>query len=784
MASINDCLCWHNNCPFSYVSQHVFLATYRSVLRNPKAAFSNLLALSIGVASVLFVANLVFYELSYDHQMDAVFRVETISQTNAADAFTPFSLGQKLRDQIDEVEGFGRLIPYSEYKSAAMTYVTDSSENPAYFKRAYYADPEVLDFFDVNLLIGKVVDFQLEDAMLISQKSAITLFGKDWRSQSIGALFKQGRGAVQQSYQIVGVFADRDPSTHIHFDALVSAASLDLGTTSVKGYTYVTGNLDSFAPTDTLNIRPAAEIHLAQGVSNEAESVANLELLLLLAGVGSIVLLITVMNYVNSTIIHFVDRCKALGIRKLHGASSRNLAMRLWSELLLINLIAACLGLGLFLLSVDMVNRHHLMTYPRLDQILWTKLFFLLSLIWVFTTLLSVAYPIYFLSRIEVIAALKGAGSLLRTKAFSQAGRVASSFLVIQIASSFFFLSASWIIHRQLKLIETHPKGEVHVTGVFPGMSGANQRFTDISVGFLEEMISFGTIASYSFSNMRDGRIKTEQRVMLEDSSIMYLSVVDPSFWNESNTLIQGGHFAPSFGQNAGQVVLNSSLAKSQHGYNDTSATWTLNGYQYETIGIFDADEQEVSRALVSGFRYLTYIDLVLDYQARGGDRLDQFLEKAEHMISTRFPFFSLIIREQRTTGKLEKQVLTLFVVFGGISVLVSVIGLFSLSTFVTRKKSMEVGVRKILGASSLQILIGLLRDFAKLVLLAGLITTPVTYLVGNHWLENYTERTSLGLLVFLLPLLLILTVAMLAVLNKSWQAATLNPIAILDEGK
>ncbi|MFY0689270.1 MAG: hypothetical protein JXQ90_19020 [Cyclobacteriaceae bacterium] len=762
----------------------LLLTSYRAIIKNPRGSITNITALSIGIASALFVTNLLLYEMSYDHHMDDVFRVEKRADDNpgSLDAYTSSQIGPNLVEQITSIQAFARLIPFSEYKSATLRYLSDSSNHPAYFKRAYYADPEVIDFFNLELLVGRSEDFGASGSLMISQKAALELFGPDWKTKSLGTEFRQGRGSIQHPYHLIGIFADRKDNTHMDFDALIAMATPGSGGGIMSGYTYVSGvDIDSAVPLDTLYLRPASATHTAQGVSNEAEPVANSNLLLLLSIVAIIILLITVTNYVNSTIIHFVDRCKDIGIRKLHGASIGNLTLRLGGELLSINLIATLVGLGSFIFCVYMVNRHNMLTYPPLDQIQWTRLVLLQAITIITNTMLSAIYPFFFLSRIEIVSALKGAGSLLRTQAFGHAGNVVRALLVFQIVTSIVFLSASLIIYRQLQLIDTHPKGEVRITGVFPGLSGANPRFTQIAVGFLDEMVTFGTVVNYSFSNMHKGNIKSEQKITLNDSTQGYLTVVDPDYWTESKNRIKGEIFNPVFGQNPGQVILDSAIAQARFGYDDSIKVWQIEGGSYETIGIFQSKQGEVERAFVSGFRYLTYIDLVLNYQGRGGDRLDQFLEKTEYIISTRFPFFFLLRREQEASGEAEEEVLALFVFFGGVSVLVAVIGLFGLSYFVTKRKSREVGIRKIHGASSVQILTGLLTDFARLVLLGGLLAAPITYFGGRYWLENYVRRIDIDVTIFLLPLTVISFISLLTVLDKSWKAATLNPIDILD---
>ncbi|MEM7296878.1 MAG: FtsX-like permease family protein, partial [Bacteroidota bacterium] len=480
---------------------------------------------------------------------------------------------------------------------------------------------------------------------------------------------------------------------------------------------------------------------------------------------------------------HFVDRCKEVGIRKLHGASTGHLTGRLIRELLSINILAAIVGLGLFVLAVITVHRYQVITYPLIAQTEWEQLVLILTATVAVNTLASSVYPFIFLKKIEIISALKGAGSLLKTKAFGQAGNVVRGLLIFQIVASIFFLSASLIIHRQLKLLSEQPlDAEIRMTGVFPGMSGANEQFAQLATGFLEEMSDYGTIREYAFSNLYKGQIRSEQKIMFGDTMTGFLTVVDPGIARGSNHLLEGNGFDYSFGYSPRKVILDSILAKSHFGYDDSTKLWSIKGGRYQTAGVIQRTENDVPRAFVSGFRYLTYIDLVLNYEAHRGDRLDEFLEKAEYMISTRFPYFFLMRREQEASGRAEEEVLTLFVFFGGVSVLVAAIGLFGLSYFITQKKSREVGIRKIHGASPIQILSRLLMDFARLVLIGGLLATPLVYFGGHLWLQNYARRIELDISIFLLPILGIAFVSLLTVLDKSWKAASLNPIDILDE--
>ncbi len=768
------------------MGRELLLKTYHVIAKNYRNSITNISASAIGIASVLFVANLLFYETSYDEDLGEIYRVEIRNEGSTGyNAYTSSQLGSNLMEGVSNLQSFARLIPFSEYKSANLRCLSDTTDKAAYFKRAYYADAEVIDFFNLELLVGNKEDFEAPGSMIISRSEALNLFGPDWKTKAEGTELRYSRGSIQQEYRLIGVFADRDKNTHIDLDALIAISTAGSGEGIMSGYTYVSGvDIDLIVPSDSLLFRSVSDIHTSQGVSNEAEPVANRVLLMLISVVAVIILLITITNYVNNTIVHFVDRCKDIGIRKLHGASVGHLTLRLGCELLFVNLIAALIGLAVFILLVHSVNHYSLLTYPSLDQLQWNKLFLILVLTITINTALSAIYPFIFLRKIEIVSALKGMGSLFKTKAFGHAGNVVQVLLTFQIVFSIVFLSACLIIYKQLKLIDVQPtETEVRITGVFPGQSGANDLFANEALRFMNEQVMiFGKVISYSFSNMYLGNIKSEHKIILNDSTHGYLTVVDPDYFTDSTRLIDGTKFNPSFGYNSGQVILDSIISQTHIGYDDSTRVWHVNDSKYETIGIIEHGQDTEARGFVSGFRYLTYVDLVLNYQGSGGERLDQFLEKTEYIFSTKFPFFFLLRREQETSGKAEEEVLALFIFFGGVSVLVSVIGLFGMSYFVTRKKTREVGIRKIHGASSVQILARFLSDFATLVLVGGLIAAPLVYLGGNHWLENYKRRIDLDLTIILLPIIAIALVTLLTVLDKTWKAATLNPIDTLED--
>ena len=423
--------------------------------------------------------------------------------------------------------------------------------------------------------------------------------------------------------------------------------------------------------------------------------------------------------------------------------------------------MAALVAIGLFLLAVLSVDRYQLLSYPPVSDIQWYELMMVTVTTILINTLLSVIYPHIMMKRLEIVSALKGPGSILNSKAFGHAGDVIRTLLVFQILTSAVFMSSALLIYRQLQLLDEQPFiQEVHIKGVFPGISGASGKYAQTVDSAYLLLSKRGMLIDHSFSNLESGRIKTRQEIQLNDSSSVFLTVVDPAYLVGRDRLLRGNWFHPRFGYSPGLAILDATAAQPQAGYDSISGTWQLEKTKYRTIGIISSASDTVKQGYVSGFRYLTFVDLTLNYRGGFGTSLDEFLQDVESDIAQVMPYFFLLKDGQVASGESAADILALFVFFGCISLLVAVIGLFGLSHFVTQKKSLEVGIRKVLGASNLQILYHLLVDFIRIILIGGLLSIPPVYLGGRYWLDYYAKRVDLDWTLFTLPIAIITAVS------------------------
>ena len=159
---------------------NLLMSVYRSIIANMRGTITNTLALAIGIASVLFVANLLLYETSFDSELPDLYRVELRHGpgTTSYDAYTSTDIGSRLINDYSAIKQQVRFIPFSAYKSANMQLVTDSAARAVYFENIYFSDPSVVDCFDLKMLQGEATEFAMPGTMMISERTAIDHFGK------------------------------------------------------------------------------------------------------------------------------------------------------------------------------------------------------------------------------------------------------------------------------------------------------------------------------------------------------------------------------------------------------------------------------------------------------------------------------------------------------------------------------------------------------------------------------------------------------------------------------
>ncbi|MEO9482743.1 MAG: FtsX-like permease family protein [Ekhidna sp.] len=798
--------------------KNFLLITLRNISKNKGSSYLNIASLTFGTAVCLFIFHYIHFELTYDAKPSEsnVYRVESHifdnQELSYQEARTSTDAAPFLKQKVAEIVDYTRLISFSEEGTGLFRkQKNDSAFVSVYIPKVFYAEASIFNVFQLPLEDGNPVTcLNQANSIVISHQTAHEVFEKELASgvSIIGKkLLSPGIGNVVEEFVVTGIFADRPINTHLKFDALV-AKSMDNNANGVASqekrntYSYLT--IADVVPTDLKNgvdypekgspnkltIRHINEIHLAAKVSGNPEPSANSRLLIFLSIIAIIVLLLASTNHTNNSIFNSIDRAKEIGVRKLLGIKPKQLFLSLVGEAFLINLIAVLISIVIFRIGVQLVQVNTDIPYPSFEEANMVAYSGVILLLLAISTVLSGTYPAFYLTSLSPIAALKSKYELMSSRQFSSAGRVIKYLLIFQLGISICFLSGLYIVYSQLEYLKKKDQSpmEVAISGIFPGASGAGERFTEEAYFGLNEYQKTNALESYAISNLYKGEIKTIQWLHLDSiENPVRISVVDHGYINDSDiSFLAGRNFHYTFGSDAGNVILTHEAMRLA-GYNhpDSIINQKLfsKGGKWNVIGVVKNRSALMEPEIfATGFRYKTYVDVVLNYPGGSGESLIQFLDKNEYYLSKALPFFSLFKRNYQNQGNSEKYVMHMFLFFSIMTLVIANMGMLGLSSFIAQKRQKEIGIRKVLGAESPQILVVLIADFLKLVALASLISIPLIILGSRKWLENYAYRINLDPSLIAIPLLVVLLIALAVVSEKCFKLAVLSPLKSLKE--
>ncbi|MEO9869052.1 MAG: FtsX-like permease family protein, partial [Ekhidna sp.] len=791
--------------------------TLRNILKNKGSSYLNIASLTFGIAVCLFIFHYIYFELNYDTSPSEnnVYRVESQffddEGLSYQEARTSMSAAPFLQQEFAEIKDYTRIISFSEEGTGLFRkQKNDSVEVGVYIPKVFYAEQSIFSVFSLPLEEGdKSTCLTEPNSILLSSKTANDIFEKELASGKsiIGKKLKSpGIGNVVEEFVITGIFTDRPTNTHIKFDALV-AKPMDRKVHRIESeeknntYSYVAianqvlsedltngVNYPEKVSLNKLALRPINEVHLASGISGNTEPGANKRLITFLSIIAVIILLLASTNHTNNSIFNSIDRAKEIGVRKLLGIKPKQLFFTLLGEAFLVNLISTIGAIVIFLIGVQSVQVHTGIAYPSFkDADLIVYLEAILSLL-IISTVLSGTYPSFYLTSLSPIASLKSKYELMSSRQFSSAGRVIKYLLIFQLGVSICFLSGLYIVYAQLQYLKESGRSplEVSITGIFPGSSGAGEKFTEEAYFGLNEYQKTNALEAYAISNLYKNEIKTVQWLRLDSiDELIKISVVDHAYIQKSDiSFLSGRNFHHVFGSDAGNAIITREamyIAGYNHPDSIIDKTLISKGSRWKVIGVIkNRSSSKEPEIYVTGFRYRTYVDVILNYPGGKGETLNQFLDKNEYYLAKALPFFSLFKRNYQNQATSEESMMKLFLFLSIMTLVIANMGMLGLSSFIAQKKQKEIGIRKILGAESMHILVVLLLDFLKLIGLASIIAIPLVLVGSKNWLENYAFRISVDPSMILIPLLIVFLIALVVVAEKCFKLAMASPLKSL----
>ena len=565
-------------------------------------------------------------------------------------------------------------------------------------------------------------------------------------------------------------------------------------------------------PDVTLHLQPIADIHFDREITNGLSAPSNPAYSYILAGIALSVLLVACINFTNLAIARSATRAREVGVRKVVGAMRFQLMKQFWGESLLLTGVGMLLGLALtefFLSTFNALTQVNLtLDYqPSLSGVL-----FALSLLLVIS-LVSGIYPALVLSGFDPIAVLKNRFNI---GGRSWSGRV---LIVGQFVVAILFLIATLVMSRQLTFLKEKNLGlnESQVVLINPRYSSPDrQERHRILQLFKQELKRHPQIVSVTqsslFSHLEADSDTRKSNITFPNGEIVEKAEisVDYDFFDTLGiNLLAGRNFSPDFGTDATQAVLvNKTFVERAQLEQPLNTTLPMTKMTIsfapgdskpgssipkptrikdpKIIGVVDDFHlRSLHYALPPLVIFLDAASLSSDFLVRiRPERMSEtiaFMAEKWQTIAgdTRFDYvfldenFDRLYREEERWGTIV-QYASFFALF------VACLGVLGLTSLAITRRTKEIGIRKVLGASNHHIVALLSREFVVLILLANLIAWPIAHYGVEHWLRDFAYRIDAGMGLFLLGGLLVFLTALLTIGVQALKAAQRNPVHAL----
>ncbi len=817
--------------------KNYLLITLRNLYRQKLYALINVFGLSLGIGCCLLLSLYILGELSFDRHYarhERIYRVVndyTFNGVSNQAAMSSQALGELLlMDYPDQVESYVRFQrPGGGSQSST---VFRNGDDIYYWDDVYLASLNVFDVFSHEILYGNP-DGALDDGLsvAVSDSFARTYFGDE---NPIG----QTISTDTADYRITLVFADQPDATHMKYDVLISMnrvgnlpeneATLQQMLGSISNYTYLLmregfnadefpGMLAAFTRNrvdemarqfgleESFSARfwaqPLADTHFETGLEYN-QPTGNVFYIYSFAGVAIFILAIACINYVNLATARSMQRAREVGMRKVLGANRNQLIGQFLGESLFFVLLSLLIALGAVYLLVD----NQLLGNLLGDQIYDEGLFSLQLLGWLLglsllVGILSGLYPAFYLSSVAPVVALSGDSNVGN----SASGRLRQVLVFCQFTISIGIIASTLLMANQMRYVSNLSLGFDKENKILVPLRGADL-IESLPALRNELATNPGILAVSTTQNIPGGQmgltglnIETEQGT-LDLHSVNAMAVGEDILPALGLELLEGRDFSQKFLTDVGTSMLVNETLVAQMGWQqaigkrleavgggfDGRVIGVVKDFHYaslyQDVGplIMMAPQQDFSNATAEQ-RALATRTLVLNV---AGENLAQtlgFLRELMQGFDPIHPFeFEFLDEQLDQLYVSEQNVLRLIGVFASICILVSCLGLFGLASFTTERRTKEIGIRKVLGASSVQIISLLSRNIVFLIGIGAVLASLTSFLIVNQWLNTFAYRDSIDPLVFLTAAIAALGVAVTTVALQSLKTVRANPVVAL----
>jgi predicted permease len=774
--------------------------TFRNLWKNKGYTFLNIFGLAIGIACAALIFLWVEDELNYNDYFsnkENLYKIKD-SQTYDGTTFTfdatPGPLAPGIKSEIPGIKNTAR----TTWGNQSLFSLDDKN----IYEQGMYVDSSFLSMFGLKFIQGKAATaFQQLYSVVISKKMAEKFFG------STNVVGKSLRVDNKQNYVVSGVIEDLPENVSFKFDWVApfkiyldqndwlqqwgnngivtyveTASNANIASINKKLYNYLDTKGQGFNA--KFSIYPMSRWRMYDSWKNGKEVPGRIKFVNLFSLIAWIILIIACINFMNLSTARSEQRAREVGVRKVLGAGKGKLIVQFIGESLIMALISALVAIGIVYLAL-----------PAFNSLVEKQLFVGISNPVHIVALLAIAlicgliagsYPAFYLSSFNPVTVLKG----LKIKSSGSAGFIRKGLVIVQFSISIVLIISTIIVYQQIHHVKNRDLGYNKQNLIYLQLQGnMKQHFNAIKNDLLQTGVVQNAALSRSIVLQLGSNTGNFQWQGKDPNKQVLITVegVSPEYTSTMGMHIKEGRdFYADIKSDSNNVIINETLAKIVGGKNILGSVLSQGDSKYTVVGVMKDfiynNMYSPSSPLIlfpdtSSVNYLTI-------RLNAKHNLPESIAKVEKVIKTDnpgFPFEAKFVDEQFDQFfKAETLIGKLASVFSVLAIFISCLGLFGLAAYTAERRTKEIGIRKVLGASA-KGLAGLLsKDFLYLVAFSCILAFPIAWWMMHNWLEKYEYRINISWTIFLIAGLLALLIALITVSFQAIKVALSNPVKSL----
>jgi putative ABC transport system permease protein len=787
--------------------KNYFITSVRSLMRSAGFSTINIVGLAVGLATFSLIAFYVYSELSFDRhheKADRIFRIVENLRTENEELFQSTSappMGPRFLKDFPEVESYVRLQQWN--------LLAQRNDISSYERESYIADSSVFDIFSFKLLKGdKKTALREPFSIVLTESMAKKYFGNE---EPVGQTLRMD----YDNYKVTGVMEDAPENSHFRFSNLISFSTWSRNNKRAEDnawfwngfHTYVLLREDASVDNvrakmkdflernvekggmyyEDLPLQPLASIYMAPPRTWENGSRGSMNNMYILSIIAVFILLIACFNYINLATARASRRLKEVGLRKTLGAFRRMLIAQFLGESLIITIVASLIAIILVWIALPPFRT--LVESPLNFSILpnaWMVASVILALV-VFIGLLAGAYPAYIISKFQPIQIFRPSSKGIFGHNALRKVLVSTQFII-----SIMLVAGTLLVYDQLDVVRNQNLGfdKEGIIVVPTNGDTAIVNYLDVIKNELKQVPGVTAVAgststpgqsannNYTQIEMTDGK--------MSPTNINFIFIDHDFLSTYQIKLLAGRDFQRDVKSDDTTAYLINETAMKDFGWTPEQALGkkVRGRYEGKIIGVmkdfnYRSLHTKVEPLMIAMTRNVGRMSIRLE-----GKNLPATISRVQKKWNELIPYlpfdYSFLDVEFDRQYKADKQLGKVAGVFTSLAMFIGCLGLLGLTAFVVERRTKEIGIRKVLGASVPSVVILITREFIWLVMIALLVATPLTWYLISRWEQNFTLQAVINPFRFVMAGLAVFLVAWLTISVLSLRAANANPTKAL----